>query len=94
MTETVVIPNRGRHESERLTQALTSIAAAGLKPHCVNDSDLFLSESEAERTEAIKLCRGCPVIDPCRDVGKFQSWGIWGGRDVSRRPGRPKKTTT
>jgi hypothetical protein len=34
MTTTVIIPNRGRTESEALTRALSSIAAAGLRKHC------------------------------------------------------------
>jgi hypothetical protein len=34
MSPVVIIPNRGRAESEGLTRALSSIAAAGLRTHC------------------------------------------------------------
>jgi hypothetical protein len=90
MTVTPLIPNRGRTESDQLTRALLDMASRGLRTHCSDPSlsELWLSEHEAERAEAVKLCRGCPVLLECREVGKYQTWGVFGGRDVSRRPGR------
>jgi Transcription factor WhiB len=89
---TTVIPNRGRTESDRLTTALLNLTAIGQRPHCGDPvtSELWLSEHEAERAEACRLCRGCPVLLPCRDVGQYQSFGVYGGIDVTRRPGRAK----
>ena len=93
MSSVVAISNRGGAESEALTRALIGIAAAGLRTHCSDPgtSELWLSEIEAERAEAVKLCRGCPVLVECRDVGKFQTWGCWGGVDRSVRLGRAKQ---
>lgn len=60
MSVAPTIPNHGRHESDQLTQALISIAARGLRSHCsdAGTGGLWLSEHQAERAEAIKLCRG------------------------------------
>jgi hypothetical protein len=86
---------RGAAASEQLTKALINLAAVGQRTHCSDPTthDLWLSESESERAVAAGLCRRCPVILECREVGKYQSWGVFGGCDFTRRnkPGpRPK----
>jgi hypothetical protein len=47
---TAVISNCGRAESERLTQALITIASDGLRPHC---SDVGTSEDGSDRSEGV-----------------------------------------
>jgi hypothetical protein len=93
---TAAISRRGRAESDQLTRALLNIAARGLRTHCSDPtlSELWLSEHEAERAEACRLCTGCPVERECYEVGKFQTWGCWGGVDRSVRPGKKKPTAT
>jgi hypothetical protein len=73
---TVAISRRGRAESDRLTRALLEAASRGLRPHCSDPvtSEMWLSEHKPDRAEACKLCRGCPVLLECRDVGKYQTW--------------------
>jgi hypothetical protein len=92
MSSVVIIPNRGRVESERLTRALVDLASRGQRPRCSDpvSSEMWLSEDQAGRKQAARMCRGCPVIDPCRDVGQYQTFGVYGGVDRTRRPGRKK----
>ncbi|MGJ3507953.1 WhiB family transcriptional regulator [Enemella sp. A6] len=42
---------------------------------------LWLSDSVADRRQAAELCRGCPILTPCREAGQSERWGVWGGRD-------------
>jgi hypothetical protein len=84
-----------RNASERLLRALITIASRGQRTHCSDPSlsELWLSESEPERAEAARLCIGCPVITECgaAAAANDERWGVWGGRDRTVRPGRPKK---
>jgi hypothetical protein len=43
--------------------------------------------------DAIMLCDHCPVLTVCRDTAELrqETWGVWGGKDFSRRPGRAKR---
>ncbi len=34
---------------------------------------------------AVAVCRNCPVIAECREAGRTEHGGIWGGRSVSPR---------
>jgi hypothetical protein len=71
--------------SERFTRALINAAAAGQRTHCSDPSsgDLWLSESEADRAEAARLCHGCPVEIECWSVAvaRQERFGVWGGHD-------------
>lgn len=40
-----------------------------------------------ERAEAAAECRGCPVIDECRDASRGEAAGVWAGVDLERRRG-------
>lgn len=44
-------------------------------------SDAWFPESinEYKAQQAIKVCRRCPVQRECREAGKTESYGIWGG---------------
>jgi len=84
-----------RVASERLLRALITLAARGQRTHCSDpgSNELWLSESEPERAEAARLCIGCPVFLQCGEAAAAndERWGVWGGRDRTVRPGRPKK---
>jgi Transcription factor WhiB len=75
-----------------LTMELLAAAARGDKIPCGDwsVSHLFLSEDKADRQIAIRLCHSCPVFNPCREVGRHQTFGVFGGVDVTRTPGRKK----
>jgi hypothetical protein len=49
-----------------LTRALINLAASGLRTHCSDPGsrELWVSDHPAERTEAARLCIGCPVLTP------------------------------
>ena len=51
MSSVVIIPNRGRAETDALTRALINTAAAGLRPHCSDpsSSELWVSDHPTER---------------------------------------------
>jgi Transcription factor WhiB len=82
-------------KTDQLTRALIDAAAKGLRPHCsdAGSHHLWLSDHEADRAIAVRLCRHCPVETVCRDTAeqRDERWGVWGGVDRSIRPGRPKK---
>jgi hypothetical protein len=94
----VIIPNRGRAETDALTRALINLAAAGLRMHCSDPtlSELWTSDHEGERAElrscaeVARLCLGCPIITECDQAATAndERWGVWGGCDRSVRPGR------
>ena len=82
--------------SERLTKAIDHLAHLGMRHHCA-DSDLWTSEHAEDRAEAIKLCRGCPILKICDETASIrrEPFGVWGGRERTRFPGkvgRPPKT--
>jgi Transcription factor WhiB len=77
--------------SLRLTRALIDAATVGVRPRCSVDGEtsyLFLSEDEHDREQAARMCSGCIVHAECNDVGRFQSFGVFGGRDRTRRQKR------
>jgi hypothetical protein len=90
------LTTHARDASERLLRALITIASREQRTHCSDPglSELWLSDHEPERAEAARLCIGCPVFVPCGQAAAAndERWGVWGGRDRSVRPGRPKKS--
>ena len=82
-------------KTDPLTRALIDAAAKGLRPHCsdAGSHHLWLSDHEADRAIAARLCRHCPVETVCRDTAeqRDERWGVWGGVDRSIRPGRRKQ---
>jgi hypothetical protein len=86
-------PCRYRHVDPRFAD----LAARGERTHCSDPTShhLWLSERDTERASAVMLCDHCPVLNVCRDAAELrqETWGVWGGRDFSRRPGRKKIET-
>ena len=58
---------------------------------CAERPELFVSENPDERAVAAALCIDCPrrVREACATAGKRQRFGVWAGRDVAPREGRP-----
>jgi hypothetical protein len=87
-----VIYRRGKAQADRLTRVLLDAATQGLRPNCSDPPSrhLWLSEHEAERREAARLCGGCPVFDPCGQAAEArqEKFGVWSGLDRTRAPGR------
>jgi hypothetical protein len=96
MTSQVTLSSRrGQEARERLIRALINAAAAGQRTHCSDpgSSELWLSEREEERAEAARLCVGCPVLEPCGQVGQHERFGVWGSVDKTPRPYKINKDT-
>lgn len=45
------------------------------------DPDLFFPGSDDAADEAVRICRGCPVIEECREwaLDMRVRYGVWGG---------------
>jgi Transcription factor WhiB len=77
-----------------LTVALLTLASQGLRTNCSDPAihGYWTSDNEAERSLAVRACTGCPVLVECGEAAEVndERHGVWGGRDFTRRPGRPK----
>jgi WhiB family redox-sensing transcriptional regulator len=51
------------------------------------DPDLFFSNADADRQEALRLCAACPVRHECLEhaLTTREAYGIWGGTDERER---------
>ena len=80
--------------SDRLTTALVDAASRGDKIPCGDYSVayLFLSEDQADRQIAMRLCRPCVVKTECLEaaIANNEVFTVRGGHDFTRTPGRPK----
>jgi hypothetical protein len=80
-----------RVASDALTRRLIDLARQGIRPRCgdAETSYMWTSEHEAERKQAAQWCAGCPVWVECRNAAEKhdERWGVWAGRDFTRRPG-------
>ena len=45
---------------------------------CKDTPALFFAEYP-DYGPALAICATCPVVEPCREDGKNEPWGIWGG---------------
>jgi hypothetical protein len=79
------------------TQQLNRRLLTGDRPRCSDpiDHQLWTSEHQQDRDLAAKWCQGCQLLELCHDaaVEREETWGIWGSKDFSIRPGRPKRRT-
>ena len=76
--------------SERLTRRLIDLARQGIRPRCGDGeiSWMFLDEDEHTRKIASTYCTNCVVLTECYEVGRYSSFGIYGGIDTTRRAGK------
>lgn len=49
------------------------------------DPDLFFLDRGEPSTEALKICRSCPVKNECLEYGLHERHGIWGGMSERQR---------
>lgn len=49
------------------------------------DTSLWFAETASAQAAAKSICAGCPVNAECREFGKFEPSGIWGGLGVRER---------
>jgi WhiB family redox-sensing transcriptional regulator len=52
---------------------------------CKSNPDLFFSDNLTETLQAQKLCFGCPQLEECRELGKDEEHGVWGGTTATGR---------
>lgn len=55
---------------------------------CRNTSvELFFSDDPADVRAALRLCRACPVQEPCRQqaMSDREHFGVWGGTTERER---------
>jgi hypothetical protein len=78
--------------SDALTQALVRAAARGVRPRCADGEVawMFLDESPQTRAIASTYCSDCIIWQECNEVGQHQRFGVWGGVDRTRSPGRKR----
>jgi len=87
---------RASQASDKLTVALLTIGSRGLRTPCsdVAVRNYWVSELQPERRQAARWCVEweCPVLQPCLEAAQLndERHGVWGGRDMTRRPGRPR----
>lgn len=51
------------------------------------DPELFFSNDETDREEALAMCGACPVRNECLEhaLATREAYGIWGGTDEQER---------
>lgn len=88
-------PPKDRPADRALTAALVKAAAQGIRPRCGDwrDNNPWLSDDARLRLIAARWCGDCPLIVECGAAAKEnkESFGVWGGKDRTRRP---SNTTT
>jgi hypothetical protein len=90
-------PPSARQASLALTRALVTIASQGLRTPCsdVAYRGYWISEHDMERKQAARWCVDweCPVLTECLTaaLANDERAYVWGGRDLHRRPGRPRR---
>jgi hypothetical protein len=76
----------------RLNTALLTMAQRGERPRCSDPitNVMWTAENADDRAIAAQWCNGCVVLNLCAAVAVEEDhrWGIWGGRDFTRRPGK------
>ncbi len=85
---TTVAPLHVRSPIAGLLDELAEVVLARQAPWrrlaaCRGQSAVMFPESDRQRPHdygpALSLCASCPVVEPCRAVGRLESAGVWGG---------------
>ena len=74
-----------RPQQHRITEVTTraNLPAWQTIASCLGkNTDLWFPSSGERGTEAKRVCRSCPVQEPCLEFGLDQPEGIWGGEDI------------
>ncbi len=54
-------------------------------------TEVFFPDHGNGAAEAKRICATCPVTAQCREAGANESYGVWGGEDLSARRGLSSK---
>ena len=85
---------RASQASDKLTVALLTIASQGVRTNCSDPEThhYWTSDHEPERRLAARARTGCPVLVECGEAATAndERHGVWGGRDLTVRPGQKK----
>lgn len=76
---------------DELSRVLAALLITDRQPRCCDGTGRWLSEDADLREQAVTECADCPLTDPCRAAGESETWGVWGGQDVSVRPSRRRR---
>lgn len=49
------------------------------------DPEVFFPVKGGTVDAAIAICQGCPVREPCKEAGRDELYGVWGGTSVEDR---------
>ncbi len=70
---------------ELLTVALLGMTERNETPPCGDPgtSHLWTSDDTLERAQAVRWCRGCPVLDACARAADAvqERWHVWAAND-------------
>lgn len=73
---------------QAMAEAHRQLSAAllnGSPPPC--PPELALSDDRDERAQVAELfCPGCPYRRLCFEAGRYEKFGVWGGRDCTPPP--------
>ena len=69
---------------DRLNAAIARMNEDGQTTACAANPKVWDGATAKERTIAKLGCRYCPIIRECRDVGRYEKQGVWGGWAASR----------
>lgn len=68
-----------------LTRSLVAMTDRKAQPPCGPDPEPWFSPVPSVRAMAAHKCRTCPLLQPCREAGQDETWGVWGGIDRDKR---------
>lgn len=72
-----------------LGRAALALHDQGTPVPCETDSELWFAGDRIGRSVAARRCQRCPLLRPCREIGRGQRWGVWGGLDRGPREKHP-----
>ena len=68
-------------ESARKAYVSLSEARRNVEPPCAGQLDQYVPNRLPSDAEAEKMCRGCPLLELCREYGEAgENYGVWGGK--------------
>ena len=78
----LLLPAGDRRGNEGAAEAWATLWAAMKRESaaCAGDHDPSIWQRRDRRDDAIEICNSCPLLDVCADYGRFEHWGVWGGR--------------
>lgn len=72
-------------EEARKAYASLSEARQSVEPPCVGRLNEYVPNRLPSDAKAEKMCRGCPLLELCREYGEAgENYGVWGGKVFGR----------